>query len=116
MEFTVHALAFLANPIFALKFRNHKRQEIYGTNTLFERVPTPDMQPGDQIRVRYSLQANLIPGPYYVSLGFTRFENGELQVIHRRYDIRELHVHASDGAFGIANCHARIELQSLATA
>jgi ABC-type polysaccharide/polyol phosphate transport system ATPase subunit len=116
MEFTVQAKSFLANPIFALKFRNHKRQEIYGTNTLFANVPTPDMQPGEQIRVKYTIQANLIPGSYFVSLGFTRFENGELQVIQRRYDIKEIHVQSADGAFGIANCYARIELHSLVNA
>lgn len=110
MSFTGRAYVPLKSPIFALTIRNEKRQEIFGTNTLFAKVPTPDMRPGESVRVTFKLQANICPGIYFVSLGFTLLEKGAIHVVHRRYDIVELLVQANDGAFGIANCHTRIEL------
>ena len=113
MAYTVQAIDMVKSPIYTFKFRNTRRQEIYGTNSLFAKIPTEDLQPGVKIRVRFKLKANLIPGIYFISIGLTRFEHGELEVIHRRYDIREVHVHCDDGAFGIANCHAEIHWERI---
>lgn len=113
VKYSVLSKNHIKNPIFTFKFRNAKRQEIYGTNTLFANVPTDDLQAGERVLVQIKLQLNLIPGAYFISVGCTRFENGELEVIHRRYDVSEVHVHSEDGAFGIANCHAQIHWEKV---
>ncbi len=114
IQYTVHAIHSLVSPIYTFKFRNAKRQEIYGTNTFFAKIPTEDLEPGEKVRVQFKLEVNLIPGVYFISVGCTRFDHGQLEVIHRRYDIKEVRVHSSDGAFGIANCHADIQWERIA--
>ena len=107
-QYTIQAVHLIIKPIFTFKIRSSKRQEIYGTNTLFAHVPTQDLNVGDSVRVKFDLKLNLIPDVYFISVGCTRFENGELEVIHRRYDIAEIHVRGGNGAFGIADCQADI--------
>lgn len=112
-HYNVKAIDLLKSPIYTFKFRNARRQEIYGTNTLFAKVPTEDLLPGHEVRVLFKLTTHLIPGVYFISIGLTRFAHGELEVIHRRYDIQEVQVHCDDGAFGIANCHAEIQWERM---
>jgi len=102
----------IAEPIYALTIKDRRGQEVYGTNTLFAGVRTPAIAAGDRHRIRFDLALNLIPGVYFVSLGWTQFIGDTLVVVHRRYDLFKLDVHAVDRAFGIANLWAHIDIQS----
>ena len=72
-------------PIYALKFRNTKGQIVYGQNTKFARYATKPLKSKDKFRIIFELEANFAEGDYLVSLGFTNYKNGELQVIHRMH-------------------------------
>lgn len=95
-------------PIFALTIKNIAGVEIYGTNTLYGQQPAPAIAAGSQREVDFSFDLNLMPGHYFISLGFTHFVGNELVVVHRRYDTIKFEIHATDRAFGIANLQARI--------
>ena len=108
VRFLVHAHESIVEPIYAMTIRDSKGQQIYGHNTLFARVPTEDLNDGDEVEVLFHQSVNLGSGDYLVSIGFTRFEGERLQVIHRRYDAIQLKVISTDGSFGISNCFSQI--------
>lgn len=103
----------LVEPIFALTIKNVAGVEIYGTNTLFSQQPARPMKPGERRVVTFTFAINLMPGYYFLSLGFTHFFGEELVVIHRRYDAIKLEIHGADRTFGIVNLHAKIEEQNV---
>ena len=98
----------IPEPIFALTIKNVAGVEIYGTNTLFGKQPAPAVKAGSSREVDFSFNLNLMPGHYFISLGFTHFVGDELVVIHRRYDTIKFEIHGKDRAFGIANLQAKI--------
>ncbi len=102
-------------PIYALTIKNIAGVEIYGTNTLFGKQPAPAVKAGTQREVDFSFALNLMPGHYFISLGFTHFVGNELVVIHRRYDTIKFEIHGKDGAFGIANLQATITSRNPST-
>ncbi len=95
-------------PIFALTIKNLTGVEIYGTNTLFSRQRAAPFRTGEARDVDFSFNLNLLPGHYFISVGFTHFVGEQLVVVHRRYDTIKFEVHGVDGAFGIANLQAKI--------
>ena len=114
ITFTVLGKALVANPIYALTIRDTKGQQIYGQNTLFSKTPTNDLENGKKVKITFQLSANLGAGKYLISFGVTRFrEDDELEVIHRRYDAKELEIINTDGSFGIANCNSSIKCENL---
>ncbi len=96
------------DPIFALTVKNSAGVEVYGTNTLFSGQPAGPVAPGERRLVDFTMPLNLMPGHYFLSLGFTHFVGEELVVVHRRYDAVRLEVVGRDRSFGIANLNARI--------
>ena len=110
IRFTARADSPITAPIYAMIIRDAKGQNVYGHNTLFADIDTKDLAPGEQAQVTFRLPLNLGAGEFLVSLGFTRYEDQRLQVIHRRYDVMQLSIRNADGSVGIANCFSSIEL------
>lgn len=100
-------------PIFALTIKASNGLEVYGTNTLFAGRPAEALPAGGRRRVVFSLPLDLMPGHYFLSLGFTHFVGEELVVAHRRYDALEIEVVPRDRTFGIANLRASISMEEL---
>jgi hypothetical protein len=96
-----------------MTIRDTKGQQVYGQNTLFSKTPTNDLENGKKIKITFQLSANLGAGKYLISFGVTRFQDDELQVIHRRYDAEEIEIISTDGSFGIANCNSSIKCEAL---
>ena len=90
--------------------RDTKGQQIYGQNTYFAKISTDDLEVGCEIKVTFRQCLNLGSGDYLISLGLTRFEKDQLQVIHRRYDAVKIKVVNYDGSIGLANCFSSINL------
>ena len=113
-EFTItfRATAFskIKKPIFALRIRNPKGQEIYGTNTKFLNIKTPNLESGDSVTVKFVQNANLGVGKYFISVGFTYYEGNDLKVVHRLRECLEFEVFNEDGAFGISNCFSNVSV------
>jgi ABC-type polysaccharide/polyol phosphate transport system ATPase subunit len=114
ISFVVLGKELIRKPIYAITILDTKGQQVYGQNTLFSKTPTNDLENGKKIKIIFQLSANLGAGKYLISFGVTRFQDDELQVIHRRYDAEELEIINTDGSFGIANCNCSIqqEIQS----
>jgi ABC-type polysaccharide/polyol phosphate transport system ATPase subunit len=112
VSMTAEAREKLPEPIYALTLKNESGQEVYGTNTFYTRQTAPAIQPGERHRVTFRFNMNLVPGTYFVSLGWTYFVGDELVVIHRRYDVMSFEVHGRDRVFGIANLWAVIDVNS----
>ena len=103
----------LADTIYALMVKDTHGVDVYGTNTYFQGTATPEMPAGSRFRVSFDLSLNLMEGTYFLSLGWTWFEGGELRVVHRRYDAVKLIVMPQDRSMGVANCFATIGFEQL---
>ena len=101
----------IADSIYALVIKDIRGQEIYGTNTFFQGKATPLMPARTRFRVSFDMAVNVMPGTYFLSVGWTYFEGSELRVIHRRYDVVRLEVLPTDRSTGIANCQATISFE-----
>lgn len=109
----VESNEFIPEPIFAITIKSSAGVEIYGTNTLFSKQPSPPIQAGQRREIVFAFAFDVMPGIYFVSAGFTHFVGDELVVVHRRYDVLQVEVHGTDHSFGIANLHARITQRDL---
>ena len=112
VHITCQAVSDVPEPIYALTLKDIRGQEIYGTNTYFQNHTNPTVAAGSEINVVFDLQLNVLPGVYFISLGWVRLENGEVEVIHRRYDVLRFDVLPSDKSFGIAWCPTVIQVNA----
>jgi len=110
ISFRAAAFSKINNPIFALRIRDSKGQEIYGTNTKFLNIKTPNLESGDSVTVKFVQNANLGVGKYFISVGFTYYEGNDLKVVHRLRECLEFEVFNEDGAFGISNCFSNVSV------
>jgi len=113
IRMTCAALSAIADPIYALTLKDVRGQEIFGTNTYFQNQTPPALAAGAQTQAVFDLQLNVLPGVYFISLGWVRLEHSEVQVIHRRYDVLRFDVLPKDRSFGLAYCPTQIHLQPL---
>jgi ABC-type polysaccharide/polyol phosphate transport system ATPase subunit len=108
VSFLVEAKEKILAPIYAMTIKDSKGMQVYGQNTHFSKVQVKNLDIGTRIQVNFHQHTNLNSGDYYISVGLTRFKDGKLQVIHRRYDALEVKVINTDGSFGITNCYSSI--------
>lgn len=113
IRMTCAALSAIADPIYALTLKDIRGQEIFGTNTYFQNQTPPTLAAGARTQAVFDLQLNVLPGVYFISLGWVRLENSEVQVIHRRYDVLRFDVLPKDRSFGLAYCPTQIDLQPI---
>ena len=110
ITFDVESKGVIEEPIFALRIRDIKGQEIYGTNSKFLQIETPSLGIGDTYNIKFSQSANLGSGEYFISIGFTYYENNELKIVHRLRECNRFEVINKDGSFGISNCFSNISI------
>ncbi|HEY4301526.1 MAG TPA: ABC transporter ATP-binding protein [Candidatus Didemnitutus sp.] len=106
------ASAEIPDPIYAITLKDVRGQEVFGTNTYFQNQTSPPVSAGKKVAVVFEIQMNLLPGVYFASLGWVRLVDGEVVVIHRRYDVLRFDVLPCDRSFGIAYCPTRIKVDS----
>ena len=106
------ACSDIPSPIYAVTIKDHRGQEVYGTNSYFRNEAWPAVKSGEKVHATISIQLNLIPGVYFISLGWVELNEGEVDVVQRRYDVIRLEMTARDQAFGIAYCETSIEVES----
>jgi lipopolysaccharide transport system ATP-binding protein len=102
------ASAEVPEPIYAITIKDVRGQEIFGTNTYFRGDRPPTARAGSRHEAIFRLRLNLMPGVYFVSLGWVRLENGEVEVVQRRYDVLRFEIMPRDRSFGIAYCESEI--------
>ena len=104
----VEARTAIPAPIFAIRIRDAKGVDIYGTNSHYLKMENPPLREGDVAAVRFELTANMMQGNYFISVGCSHFSGDDLIVHHRRYDALPFSVLQRDHSFGSTNCMARI--------
>lgn len=104
------------DPIYAVTIKDVRGQEIFGTNTFFQNLPQRPVRSGERADVEFDVQLNILPGIYFISTGWVRIDNGEVAVIHRRYDAIRFDVLPRDKSFGIAYCPTVITVRSSSVA
>lgn len=77
----------ISNPIFAFTIKDLKGNELAGTNTWFQGIDTGENQIDDIVTITFTQKLNLQSGYYTLSLGCTGFNEDELVVFHRLYDV-----------------------------
>jgi ABC-type polysaccharide/polyol phosphate transport system, ATPase component len=113
IRLTCRAAHDVIDPIYAVTLKDVRGQEIFGTNTYFQNLPQPVVLAGAGAEALFDLQLNILPGVYFISCGWVRIVDGEVQVIHRRYDAIRFDVLPRDRSFGIAYCPTRISVRAL---
>lgn len=115
ISFRATACKNIEQPIYAMTIKTIKGLEVYGTNTYFQGLEYRGLQKGETVEVSFDQCMNLIPGDYFISLGFVEMVDGDIQPLDRRYDVLEMKVlpHKGDRSFGIANLNTEISLNKL---
>ncbi|MEO6003581.1 MAG: ABC transporter ATP-binding protein [Opitutus sp.] len=107
------AVSEIQEPIYAVTLKNSRGEEVYGTNTYFQGVTTAPQPSGSRVEVVFDVRLNVLPGVYFLSVGWVQLQNAEVQVIHRRYDVIRFDVLPVDKSFGIAFCPTTIAVRRL---
>ena len=113
VRFVARAADEIHDPIYALTIKNSLGQDVYVTNTLYKGMTVPALAAGNAVQVDFAVQLNLMPGEYFLSVGWVTHVGDQLLVIHRRYDAIKFAVLPVDRRIGIANLHSAITVTPL---
>lgn len=100
----------IKNPIFAFTIKDLKGTELTGTNTLLQGVETGEIAEGEVRIITFRQKMLLQSYEYLLCLGCTGFQNGELVVFHRLYDVCNISVLANRDTVGIFDIGSDIEI------
>lgn len=98
-------------PIFAYTIKDIRGTDLTGTNTMYEKSPVTEKNPGDVQRVTFTQTMTLQGGEYMLSLGCTGYCGGEFEVFHRLYDVCSISVMSSKNTTGFYDIHSRVTLE-----
>lgn len=112
---TARAAAAIAAPVFALRIKNDRGVEVYGTNTHFQNQSVAPLAAGEEVEVEFVQDLTLIAGTYFLSVSLVEVAGDDVRPIDRRYDVLEFGVTPVDRSFGIANLQSRIVVHRRAT-
>ena len=109
----VKALKNIPNPIYALTIKSVKGLEVYGTNSYFQNIEFKSLEKNDVVEIEFLQSMRLMPGDYFISLGFVELVDGDISPLDRRYDVLEMKIlpKAGDRSFGIANLDSSIDIR-----
>ncbi len=93
--------ANIRNPIFTYTIKDKKGTELSGTNTMLEGTAIESVAAGDVYEVSFRQKMTLQGGEYLLSMSCTGFEEGELKVYHRLYDVTGITVISNKNTVGI---------------
>lgn len=108
----IKALKDIVQPIYAITIKSVKGLEVYGTNTYFQNMPFEGLKEGETATIHFKQSMKLMPGDYFVSLGFVELADGDIEPLDRRYDVFEMKIlpQPGDRSFGIANLETEIKV------
>ena len=101
----------IENPIFAFSIKNTKGIEITGTNTIIEKVDTKIVEKNEIIEVSFKQKMTLQGGQDLLLLGCTGYEQDNLVVYHRLYDICCLNIIADKTTVGYCDLDSSVSYQ-----
>lgn len=104
----------IMNPIFAFSIKDIKGTEITGTNTIIEQTETGLVEKGKEVIVEFKQKMILQGGQYLLLLGCTGFEQDNLVVYNRLYDICCINVIADKTTVGYFDMDSKVTLEQSA--
>ena len=101
----------IQSPIFTYTIRDKKGTDLTGTNTMYEDSGVEAVKAGDEYTVKFKQRMDLQGGEYLISISCTGFEEGELVVYHRLYDVLNLTVLSNKNTVGVYDMNSEVELE-----
>ncbi len=102
IQMTVRFDTDIIDPIFAYTLKSVDGLELTGTNSLNLNQVFGKIKAGEKATVRFNQNMILNSGQYLLSLGCTKYQDGNLTVFHRIYDAVAVEVISTTSATGIA--------------
>lgn len=102
IQMTVRFDTDIIDPIFAYTLKSVDGLELTGTNSLNLNQIFGKIKAGEKATVRFNQNMILNSGQYLLSLGCTKYQDGNLTVFHRIYDAVVVEVISTTLATGIA--------------
>lgn len=102
IEMSVRFNCDITDPIFAFTIRGIDSLELTGTNSLNLNENFGLIKAGEVVTVKFRQIMILNSGHYFLALGCTKFNNDNLTVFHRMYDILPIEVMSTVVATGVA--------------
>ncbi|HIT90174.1 MAG TPA: ABC transporter ATP-binding protein [Candidatus Merdenecus merdavium] len=99
----------IKNPIFAYSIKDLKGTELCGTNTMIEDQTLDEVKEGQIIELSFTQKMMLQGGQHLLQLGCTGFENENLVVYHRLYDICCIQVVTDKMTIGYCDLDSKVE-------
>ena len=113
VKMKVHFNAKVSSPILAFTIKDLKGTELTGTNTLIEQIPFEDPKENEDLIVTFEQQMNLQSYEYLLALGCTGFEEGELKIYHRLYDVCHIVVSSDKDSVGIFDMNSLVTVEQM---
>ena len=101
----------IKSPIFTYTIKDKKGTELSGTNTMLEAAKVEEVDEGDVYEVSFKQKMTLQGGEYLLSMSCTGFEEGDLQVYHRLYDVASITVISNKNTVGIFDMESEVEIK-----
>ncbi|MFW2440906.1 MAG: ABC transporter ATP-binding protein [Arenicellales bacterium] len=102
----------VSNPIFGLTIKTADGIIVYGANTRARNLAVPAGRAGSEMLIRFSFNADLIGGDYFISLGLADDdEKKDNLAIDRRYDLIHLQIKAEQSDFGISALNMTLSIE-----
>ena len=101
----------IETPIFTFTIRDKKGTDLTGTNTMFEGVDTKPVNEGDAYEAEFTQRMTLQGGEYLISMSCTGFEQGELVVYHRLYDLLNITVISNKNTVGVYDMESKVRAE-----
>lgn len=106
----IHFHTEIQSPIFTYTIKDKRGADLTGTNTMFEGTDVRPVKDGDEYEVEFKQKMTLQGGEYLLSMSCTGFENGELVVYHRLYDIANITVISNKNTVGVYDMEPEVSL------
>lgn len=100
----------ITSPIFTFTIKDKKGTELSGTNTMFEGVDVKPAKCGDEAMVEFTQKMTLQGGEYLLSMSCTGYEDGNLTVYHRLYDITFITVISNKNTVGVYDMESEVRV------
>ena len=101
----------IKSPIFTYTIKDKKGTELSGTNTMLEAAKVEEVDEGDVYEVSFKQKMTLQGGEYLLSMSCTGFEEGDLQVYHRLYEVASITVISNKNTVGIFDMESEVEIK-----
>ncbi len=98
-------------PIFTYTIKDRKGTDLSGTNTMYEGTDIQPVNAGDEYDVSFTQRMTLQGGEYLLSMSCTGFEQGELTVYHRLYDVMNLTVISNKNTVGVYDMESEVRAE-----